>query len=84
VWLRDFESFQGDVIVERMSEVRKGVFRNTKNDNNSHKQFNMVLHMNWDYISVTAVEHMSLLNRPGICDGIICCLYSRLEYKNSI
>ena len=21
----------------------------------------------------TAVEHMSLLNRSGICDGIICC-----------
>jgi len=21
----------------------------------------------------TAVEHGSLLNRPGICDGIICC-----------
>jgi len=35
------------------------------------------------------VEHKSLLNRPGICDGIICCngfvcLYSRFEYKNSI
>ncbi len=35
-----------------MSELRKGIFRNTKNDNNSHKLFNMVLHMNWDYISV--------------------------------
>ena len=21
----------------------------------------------------TAVEHRSLLNRPGICNGIICC-----------
>jgi hypothetical protein len=35
-----------------MSEVRKGIFRNTNNDNNRHKLFNMVLHMNWDYISV--------------------------------
>jgi len=41
-----------DVIVERMSEVRKGIFRNTNNDNNRHKLFNMVLYMNWDYISV--------------------------------
>jgi uncharacterized protein YjaG (DUF416 family) len=41
-----------DVIVKRMSEVRKGIFRNTNNDNNRHKLFNMVLHMNWDYISV--------------------------------
>jgi len=33
----------------------------------------------------TAVEHRSLLNRPGICNGIICCnifcSYSRFEYK---
>lgn len=40
-----------DVIVKRMSEVRKGIFRNTNNDNNRHKLFNMVLHMNWDYVS---------------------------------
>ena len=35
-----------------MSEVQKGIFRNTKNDKNRHKLFNMVLHVNWDYISV--------------------------------
>ena len=33
-----------------MSEVRKRTFRNTKNDDNKHKLFNMTLHMNWDYI----------------------------------
>jgi hypothetical protein len=38
-------------MLERISEIRKGVFRNTKNDNNSHKLFNMVLRVNWDYIS---------------------------------
>jgi hypothetical protein len=40
-----------DIIVERMSEVRKGTPRNTKNENERHKIFNMVLHMNWDYVS---------------------------------
>jgi len=29
----------------------KGTFRNTKNENKRHKIFNMVLHMNWDYVS---------------------------------
>ena len=33
-----------------MSEIRKGTFRNTKTDDNKHKLFNMILHMNWDYI----------------------------------
>jgi hypothetical protein len=36
----------------------------------------------------TVVEHRSLLNRSGICDGInrynIFCSCSRFEYKNSI
>jgi hypothetical protein len=54
-----------DVIVKRMSEVRKGIFRNTNNDNNRHKLFNMVLDMNWDF--------GSLLNRSSVCDGIIYC-----------
>jgi hypothetical protein len=27
----------------------------------------------------TAVEHRSLLNRSGICDGIICCIYINLN-----
>ena len=35
----------------------------------------------------TAVEHSSLLNRSGICDGFICCnifcSYSRFEYKTA-
>jgi hypothetical protein len=33
------------------AEVRKGTPRNTKNENERHKIFNMVLHMNWDYVS---------------------------------
>jgi hypothetical protein len=38
-----------------MSEVRKGAFRITKNENKRHKIFrffsNMALHMKWDYVS---------------------------------
>jgi hypothetical protein len=41
-----------DVIVERMSEVRKGTFRNMKNENKRHKIYrffsNMVYHINWE------------------------------------
>ena len=36
-----------------MSEVRKGTFRNTQNDDNKHKLYNMILHMSWDYIRWT-------------------------------
>ena len=39
-----------DVIVERMSEVRKGTSRNTKNENKRHQIFNMALHVNWDCV----------------------------------
>ena len=35
---------------KRMSEVRKWKSRNTKNENKRHKIFNMVLHMNLDYV----------------------------------
>jgi len=34
-----------------MPEVRKGTFRNMKNENKRHKIFIMVIHMNWDYVS---------------------------------
>jgi hypothetical protein len=37
-----------DLVVEKMSEVRKGTSRNTKNENKRHKIFNLILHMNWD------------------------------------
>ena len=33
------------------SIIMKGTFRNTKNENKRHKIFNMVLHINWDYVS---------------------------------
>ena len=33
-----------------MSEVRKGTFRNTENENKRRKIFNKVLNMNWDYV----------------------------------
>ena len=33
-----------------MSEVRKGTFRNTENENKRCKIFNKVLNMNWDYV----------------------------------
>ena len=43
-----------NVIVERMSEVRNGTFRNTKNENKRPNIFrffsNMILHMNSDYV----------------------------------
>ena len=35
---------------KRMSEVRKWKSRNTKNENKRHKIFDMVLHMNLDYV----------------------------------
>jgi hypothetical protein len=33
-----------------MSEVRKGISRNTENENKRCKIFNMVLNMNWVYV----------------------------------
>ena len=35
---------------KRMSEVRKWKSRNTKNENKRHKIFDIVLHMNLDYV----------------------------------
>ena len=45
-----------NVIVERMSEVRKGTCTHTKNLNKRHTIFNMVLHINWDYVSAKKGE----------------------------
>ena len=33
-----------------MSEVRKGISRNTEDENKRRKVFNKVLNMNWDYV----------------------------------
>ena len=39
-------------ITTKVRKVRKGTFRNMKTENKRHKRFIMVLHMNWDYVSV--------------------------------
>ena len=46
-----------------MSEVRKGISRNTENENKRCKIFNKVLNMNWDYVRGKKTKRKIKINK---------------------